>query len=127
MFPYEDVDYPRPFSMKTCRETMPRAHWPRLRTYTVRAWDPDALELTLDFVVHGDEGLAGPWAAQAAPGDELIMLGPGGAATRPTPTPPGTSWWATRARCRPSPPRWRRCPRARPRTCSSRWTPPRTS
>ncbi|MEV4469663.1 siderophore-interacting protein [Nonomuraea salmonea] len=78
VFPYEDVDYPRPFSMKTCRETMPRAHWPRLRTYTVRAWDPDALELTLDFVVHGDEGLAGPWAAQAAPGDELIMLGPGG-------------------------------------------------
>ncbi|MFG1695353.1 siderophore-interacting protein [Nonomuraea sp. NPDC049309] len=78
VFPYEGVDYPRPFSMKTCRETMPRALWPRLRTYTVRAWDPDARELTLDFVVHGDEGLAGPWAAHAAPGDEVIMLGPGG-------------------------------------------------
>ncbi|GAB2922086.1 siderophore-interacting protein [Nonomuraea fastidiosa] len=78
VFPYEGVDYPRPFSMKICRETMPRQLWPRLRTYTVRAWDPDALELTLDFVVHGDEGLAGPWAAQAAPGDEVIMLGPGG-------------------------------------------------
>ncbi|MEO3794631.1 siderophore-interacting protein [Nonomuraea sp. B10E15] len=78
VFPYDDVDYPEPFSVKACRETMPREHWPRLRTYTVRAWDSDARELTLDFVVHGDEGLAGPWAAAAKPGDVLLMLGPGG-------------------------------------------------
>ncbi|MFC5829657.1 siderophore-interacting protein [Nonomuraea insulae] len=78
VFPYEGVEYPEPFSVKTCRETMPREVWPRLRTYTVRAWDPDARELTLDFVVHGDEGLAGPWAEHAVPGDELLMLGPGG-------------------------------------------------
>ncbi|MED7923844.1 siderophore-interacting protein [Nonomuraea sp. LP-02] len=78
VFPYEGVEYPRPFSVKACRETMPREVWPRLRTYTVRAWDPDALELTLDFVVHGDEGLAGPWAERAAPGDEVFLLGPGG-------------------------------------------------
>ncbi|GAA3205541.1 siderophore-interacting protein [Nonomuraea helvata] len=78
VFPYEGVEYPQPFSVKTCRETMPREHWPRLRTYTVRAWDPDSRELTLDFVVHGDEGLAGPWADNAVPGDVLLMLGPGG-------------------------------------------------
>ncbi|MEV0231242.1 siderophore-interacting protein [Nonomuraea sp. NPDC050786] len=78
VFPYEGVEYPEPFSVKTCRETMPREHWPRLRTYTVRAWDPDSRELTLDFVVHGDEGLAGPWAENAVPGDVLLMLGPGG-------------------------------------------------
>ncbi|QFY08701.1 siderophore-interacting protein [Nonomuraea phyllanthi] len=78
VFPYEGVDYPEPFSVKTCREMMPREVWPRLRTYTVRAWDPDTRELTLDFVVHGDEGLAGPWAERAVPGDELLMLGPGG-------------------------------------------------
>ncbi|MFI7612567.1 siderophore-interacting protein [Nonomuraea terrae] len=78
IFPYDGVDYPEPFTMQLCRETMPRDQWPRLRTYTVRAWDPDALELTLDFVVHGDEGLAGPWAERAVPGDELLMLGPGG-------------------------------------------------
>ncbi|MBE1593245.1 siderophore-interacting protein [Nonomuraea angiospora] len=78
VFPYEGVEYPTPFSVKTCRETMPREFWPRLRTYTVRAWDPDSRELTLDFVVHGDEGLAGPWAAQARPGDVVLMLGPGG-------------------------------------------------
>jgi NADPH-dependent ferric siderophore reductase len=50
----------------------------RLRTYTVRAWDPDALELTIDVVVHGDEGLAGPWARAARPGDPIGVVGPGG-------------------------------------------------
>lgn len=49
------------------------------RTYTVRAHDPAAGELTIDFVYHGDEGLAGPWAAAAKPGDTLNLSGPGGA------------------------------------------------
>ena len=35
--------------------------------------------LTLDFVVHGDPGVAGPWAAAAHPGDGLQLTGPGGA------------------------------------------------
>jgi NADPH-dependent ferric siderophore reductase len=30
------------------------------RTYTVRDWDADRLRLTLDFVVHGDEGPRDP-------------------------------------------------------------------
>ena len=51
----------------------------KVRSYTVRAWDPERLQLTLDFVVHGDRGVAGPWAAQAMPGDALVMTGPGGA------------------------------------------------
>ncbi|SHG49856.1 NADPH-dependent ferric siderophore reductase, contains FAD-binding and SIP domains [Jatrophihabitans endophyticus] len=51
---------------------------PRMRTYTVRTFDPAARELTLDFVVHGDSGLAGPWAAAAQVGDEVRLLGPGG-------------------------------------------------
>jgi NADPH-dependent ferric siderophore reductase len=53
----------------------------KTRSYTVRAWDPDACLLTLDFVVHGDRGVAGPWAAQAKPGDTLQLAGPGGAYT----------------------------------------------
>jgi NADPH-dependent ferric siderophore reductase len=53
----------------------------RTRTYTVRHWDPDRGELTVDFVVHGDSGVAGPWAAAARPGDELDLGGPGGAYT----------------------------------------------
>ncbi|MFI6817838.1 siderophore-interacting protein [Nonomuraea sp. NPDC050328] len=78
VFLEEGVDYPVPFDIQACRESLPRTQWPKLRTYTVRAWDPDALELTLDFVHHGDEGLAGPWAANARPGDEIYLLGPGG-------------------------------------------------
>ena len=51
----------------------------KMRSYTVRAWDPEDRLLTLDFVVHGDRGIAGPWAAQAKPGDTLEIAGPGGA------------------------------------------------
>ncbi|MEN0130739.1 MAG: siderophore-interacting protein, partial [Brevundimonas sp.] len=46
----------------TVRAALPEDVAPRLRAYTVRAFDPVALELTLDVVVHGDAGLAGPWA-----------------------------------------------------------------
>jgi NADPH-dependent ferric siderophore reductase len=72
------VEYPRPLDLNAVREHFEPQDWPQQRTYTVRAWDPQALELTIDFVVHGDEGLAGPWARKAGPGDELIFLGPGG-------------------------------------------------
>src|SRR6202046_2984880 len=50
----------------------------KTRSYTVRAWDPERLLLTLDFVVHGDAGIAGPWARRAKPGDRLELRGPGG-------------------------------------------------
>ena len=53
----------------------------KTRSYTVRDWDPERLRLTLDFVVHGDAGFAGPWAANARPGDQLLLRGPGGAYT----------------------------------------------
>ncbi|NKX56234.1 siderophore-interacting protein [Arthrobacter mobilis] len=52
---------------------------PTTRTYTVRRVDRAAGEVAIDFVVHGDEGLAGPWAAGAQPGDWLMFTGPGGA------------------------------------------------
>ena len=50
---------------------------PVRRAYTVRAYDAVAAELVLDVVLHGD-GVAGPWAAAAQPGDEVRLLGPGG-------------------------------------------------
>lgn len=78
------VDYAEPVDVFALRETMPREHWPVTRTYTVRHFDAAAQEVTIDFVVHGDEGLAGPWAASAAPGDRIIFTGPGGA-YRPNP------------------------------------------
>ena len=55
------------------------AHAPRMRSCTVRDFDPASRELTLDFVVHGDAGLAGPWAAAADAGAEVLLMGPGGA------------------------------------------------
>jgi NADPH-dependent ferric siderophore reductase len=79
VFPLPGVDYPEPFDMDAVRATMPRDRWPAVRTYTVRAFDPAARELVIDFVHHGDVGLAGPWAAAARPGDPLLLLGPGGA------------------------------------------------
>jgi NADPH-dependent ferric siderophore reductase len=79
LFPRPGVTYPTPLEMAVVRETMPREDWPATRTYTVRAWHPETAELVIDFVYHGDEGLAGPWALTARPGDELLFNGPGGA------------------------------------------------
>jgi NADPH-dependent ferric siderophore reductase len=77
-FPVEGVDYPEPFDLAKVREEYPREQWPVTRTYTVRRWDPAARELWIDFVYHGDEGVAGPWAANAEPGALLRFAGPGG-------------------------------------------------
>ncbi|MFD8208576.1 siderophore-interacting protein [Streptomyces sp. NPDC059695] len=78
LFAPEGVAYPEPFDMERIRAEFPRDQWPTTRTYTVRAWDPVHHELTIDFVVHGDEGLAGPWAARAQAGETVHFLGPGG-------------------------------------------------
>src|ERR1700759_4830397 len=79
VFPRPGVTYPEPFDMAEVRETMPRESWPVIRTYTIRALDHDAGEMTIDLVVHGDTGVAGPWALSTRPGDEIVALGPGGA------------------------------------------------
>ncbi|MFI5755809.1 siderophore-interacting protein [Streptomyces sp. NPDC051569] len=78
LFAAEGVTYPEPFDMDRIRAEFPREQWPTTRTYTVRAWAPETRELTVDFVVHGDEGLAGPWAAGARVGETVRFLGPGG-------------------------------------------------
>jgi NADPH-dependent ferric siderophore reductase len=77
--PPRGADYAAPFDVEEIRATRPREQWPRTRTYTVAGWDPEAARLTIDFVVHRDEGVAGPWAAAAQPGDTLQLQGPGGA------------------------------------------------
>ncbi|MFD8986055.1 siderophore-interacting protein [Streptomyces sp. NPDC059564] len=79
LFAPEGVRYAEPWDLERIRATHHREAWPRQRAYTVRAWDPVHRELTLDFVVHGDEGLAGPWAARVQPGELVRFLGPGGA------------------------------------------------
>jgi NADPH-dependent ferric siderophore reductase len=81
LFPVPGVSYPEPFDIDAIRSELPRDQWPRMRSYTVRTWDPHALEMSIDFVYHGDVGVAGPWAANSQPGDEVRFLGPGGAYT----------------------------------------------
>lgn len=64
--------------LEAVQAALPPDLTPRLRAYTVRRFDAAALELTLDVVVHGDEGLAGPWAASLTGGEEALVQGPGG-------------------------------------------------
>jgi NADPH-dependent ferric siderophore reductase len=73
-----------PVNVAELKETLPADKLPVTRTYTVRRVDRETRELVVDFVVHGDEGLAGPWAARAKPGDWMMFTGPGGA-YRPDP------------------------------------------
>ena len=58
---------------------MPVEQRPVVRTYTVRSVDIERRELAIDFVVHGDHGVAGPWASAATPGQPAYLMGPSGA------------------------------------------------
>jgi NADPH-dependent ferric siderophore reductase len=84
IFPKAGVTYPADMDFAEIRSTLPPEQWPVYRTYTIRAVDHAAAELTIDFVTHGDAGVAAPWAAAARPGDELLVTPPGGA-YRPLP------------------------------------------
>lgn len=79
VFLADGFTYSEPLDLAEVRETMPPEAWPVLRTYTVRWVDPVARELAIDFVVHGGEGFAGPWAERAEPGDVMHLRGPSGA------------------------------------------------
>jgi len=68
-----------PYDIEALRGTLPQDDWPVVRTYTVRWADDELRQLAIDFVVHGDTGVAGPWAAAARVGDRIALAGPGGA------------------------------------------------
>jgi len=51
---------------------------PQVRTYTVRSLDLDAGTIDVDFVLHGDHGVAARWASNARPGDVIGVRGPTG-------------------------------------------------
>ncbi len=51
---------------------------PIARTYTVARHDPVAGELSVDMVLHDDDGPASRWARHARPGDAVGVAGPGG-------------------------------------------------
>ncbi|KUL38220.1 siderophore-interacting protein [Streptomyces regalis] len=47
-----------------------------MRSYTLRALRRNPDEIDIDFVLHTPAGPASRWAAQAAPGDRVLLLGP---------------------------------------------------
>lgn len=53
---------------------MPKERQPYVRNYSVRRFDPDALEMDIEFVDHGEGGPASAWARDARPGDEIGLL-----------------------------------------------------
>ncbi|NVK33725.1 MAG: siderophore-interacting protein [Rhodobacteraceae bacterium] len=61
----------------TYAEGRPKQKVHDIRTYTVRAFRRDTLEMDIDFVAHGAEGPATRWAQSAKPGDFLLFMGPG--------------------------------------------------
>lgn len=83
--PPANAPYDLVFDPARVRREFRQHVWPARRRYTVRAWDAAARLLTVDFVVHGDDGVAGPWAAAAEPGHALVFEGPSGG-YRPDPT-----------------------------------------
>jgi NADPH-dependent ferric siderophore reductase len=69
---------PQPLTLDSFNE-LPEEQRPFVRTYTVRRVDNDRREITVDFVVHGEHGVAGPWASSAQPGQPAYLMGPSGA------------------------------------------------
>lgn len=57
--------------------TLPKGTRPVIRNYTVRAFRTDPVELDVDFVVHGAQGVAAPWAASVEPGAEIAFIDQG--------------------------------------------------
>ncbi|MDO9404372.1 MAG: siderophore-interacting protein [Polaromonas sp.] len=73
---YMKLIFPEPGQTEPDRP-LPDAPRPKsMRTYTPLAVRTDALEVDVDFVLHG-VGPASTWAAQAAVGQVLYLMGPG--------------------------------------------------
>jgi len=69
---------PQPLILDSFK-TLPTEQQPVVCTYAVRCVDEDRREVAIDFVVHGDHGVAGPWAVAATPGQPAYLMGPSGA------------------------------------------------
>ncbi|MBN9612093.1 MAG: siderophore-interacting protein [Actinobacteria bacterium] len=57
--------------------TLPKATRPVIRNYTVREARPERGELDIDFVVHGTDGVAGPWAESLPIGSPVALIDQG--------------------------------------------------
>jgi NADPH-dependent ferric siderophore reductase len=76
---------------------MPEDERAVMRSYTVRSQDREHDEVDVDFALHGTGNSSGPaarWAAEAAPGDQVVLLGPAFEDNRSIgfQLPEGTDW-----------------------------------
>jgi NADPH-dependent ferric siderophore reductase len=55
---------------------LPDGSRPVIRSYTPRRYDPEALELDIDVVLH-EQGVVSAWASAAKPGDPVAVSGTG--------------------------------------------------
>ncbi|NMY37085.1 MULTISPECIES: siderophore-interacting protein [unclassified Pseudomonas] len=61
---------------QAARRALSAEKTPPMRTYTLRNLRPDAHELDIDFVLHGETGPASRWAMHCQPGDRLQIVAP---------------------------------------------------
>lgn len=73
---YMKLIFPEPGQTEPVRPLPDGPRATSMRTYTPLAVRPDACEVDVDFVLHG-EGPASTWAAQAQVGQVLFLMGPG--------------------------------------------------
>lgn len=73
---YMKLIFPEPGQTEPTRPLPDGPRATTMRTYTPLAVRPEALEVDVDFVLHG-EGPASTWAAQAQVGQVLFLMGPG--------------------------------------------------
>lgn len=57
--------------------TLPKGTRPVIRNYTIRQFAQQLGELDVDFVIHGTEGVAGPWATSVEPGTQVGLIDQG--------------------------------------------------
>lgn len=68
-----------PYEMDELRSQLAPEDLPVSRTYTVREVNDEERWISLDFVVHGVDGIAAPWATKVQAGEKVSFGGPGGA------------------------------------------------
>lgn len=81
VFVAPDVDVaamPQPLTLDSF-DALPAEQRPVIRTMTVRHVDPVARQISIGVTVHGEQGVVGPWALGAQPGEPVYLMGPAGA------------------------------------------------
>ena len=78
LFCQPDTPLTPPYDLDALRAELSPEQLPSTRTYSIRRFDAAAGEIWIDFVTHGDDGVAGPWADRAQPGDAVVLRGIGG-------------------------------------------------